>query len=297
MKTTLIIGATGVLGSEVVRRLRARGESVRALVRSTSAPGKVQALRDAGAETVHGDLKVPQTLATAMHGVTHVISTASATLSAQEGDDILTVDRDGQRNAIAAAHAAGVQQFVLVSFPETSIPFPLQDAKREVEMTLMSSGLPYTVLRPTHFWEVWCSPPLGFDARAHEARIFGSGNAPMNWISFFDVAEACVLALDNPRALNCVLQMGGPEPLTQLDLVRAFEAAGGQPFSRDHVPIQILRNQHEQTHHLLEKSFAALMLIIDSGEWVFDSSAACEALGLQTSRVARFAESVYSRPS
>ena len=46
----LVAGATGVLGSEIVRRLRARGEKVRAFVRTTSAPEKVELLQQLGAE-------------------------------------------------------------------------------------------------------------------------------------------------------------------------------------------------------------------------------------------------------
>jgi uncharacterized protein YbjT (DUF2867 family) len=53
----LVAGATGVLGSEIVRRLLARGEKVRAMVRVTSAPEKVERLEKAGIEIVRADLK------------------------------------------------------------------------------------------------------------------------------------------------------------------------------------------------------------------------------------------------
>ena len=154
MATTLVIGATGILGREVVGRLRAEGRSVRALVRAHSDPEKVQALRDVGADIVEGDLKDPDTLPAACAGVTHVVSTASSTLSRGEGDTIDSVDRQGQLNLIEAARKAGVQQFVLVSFPAASMPFPLQDAKRVAEDALRASGMSYTILQPTHFWEI-----------------------------------------------------------------------------------------------------------------------------------------------
>ena len=137
----------------------------------------VQGLRDAGAEIVEADLKRPGSIADALRGATHVISTASSTLSRSEGDSIETVDRDGTLAAVAASAAAGIEQFVFVSFPPSSIPFPLQDAKRTVEGALQASGTAYTIVQPTHFWEVWCSPVLGFDAQARKARIFGDGTA------------------------------------------------------------------------------------------------------------------------
>jgi uncharacterized protein YbjT (DUF2867 family) len=294
MTTTLIIGATGILGGEIARRLRTQGDPVRALVRRSSASAGVQGLKDAGAELVEADLKSPTSIADALRGVRRVISTASSTLSRSEGDSIETVDRDGTLAAVAAATTLGIEQFVFVSFPPSSIPFPLQDAKRTVETALQASGTPYTILQPTHFWEVWCSPVLGFDAQARKARIFGDGTAPMNWISFQDVATAAVRALGNPRAVNQTFPVGGPEPLSQLDLVRVFEDVGGRTFEREHVPLEAIRAQHAASTDSLEKSFAALMLIIMSGEWVFDSAAAREALGMEMTPFRAFAKHVYA---
>jgi NADH dehydrogenase len=226
-----------------------------------------------------------------------VVSTASSTLSRSEGDNIESVDRDGQLAAVTEAKAAGVEQFVLVSFPPTSIPFPLQDAKRAVEEALRSSGIPYTLLQPAHFWEVWCSPALGFDAGAHKARIYGDGTATMNWVSFLDVATAVVRSLGNARAMGKTFAIGGPEPLSQLDIVRAFEQAGGQPFERQHIPLEAIRAQHAAATDPLEKSFAALMLVIASGEWVFDSADARDALGMAMTPVQTFARRAYAASS
>lgn len=286
METILIVGATGVLGTEVVRQLRAEQKTVRALVRTTSAPEKVEALRAMGAEIAIGDLKDPATLVPVFQGCARVISTASSTLSRAEGDSIDTVDRDGQLRAIEAARAAGVQQFVLVSFPEFAQGFPLQDAKRQVEQALIASGMGYTILRPTHFAEIWFSPALGFDAAARTARIFGDGNAPMNWISFFDVATACRKALGNPRALNQCFDLGGPEALSQLDIVRAMERQGGPAFTLEHVPLEALQGQYEASEDPMQKSFAALMLVVTSGKWVFNSDDARQCLGMEMRRVA-----------
>ncbi len=291
--TTLVIGATGLLGGEIVRKLRADNRPVRALVRVTSDPAKVKALEQAGAAIAMGDLKDSSSLAAALRGVTHVVSTASSTLSRSEGDSIESVDRNGQLTALTMAKEADVEQFVLVSFPAAGVSFPLQDAKRAVEEALRASGVPFTILQPTHFWEVWCSPALGFDPQARKARIFGDGNAPMNWVSFIDVATAAVLALGNPRALNQTFAMGGPQPLSQNDMVRVFEEAGGRPFEREHVPLEMLQAQHAASVDPLEQSFAGLMLMVASGEWVFDSAAVREALGMEMSLASAFARHVY----
>ena len=53
----LVVGATGLLGGEICRQLAAKSKSVRALVRSTSDPAKVKALKEYGIELAEGDLK------------------------------------------------------------------------------------------------------------------------------------------------------------------------------------------------------------------------------------------------
>jgi NADH dehydrogenase len=238
-----------------------------------------------GAEIVEGDLKHPHTLPDALDGVSAVISTASSTLSRGEGDSIRTVDDQGQRNAISEARNANVSQFVLMSFPHASLDFPLQDAKRAAERSLIESGMGYTILQPVHFAEVWFSSALGFDAQGRKARIFGSGDALMNWISMLDVSEACVRSLGNPRTMNQVCRMGGPDAFSQMDMVRAIEAAGGAPFEKEYLPIEALRAQHETSEDPLHKSFAALMWMVASQEWVFDSSEVWNKLGMQPVRV------------
>ena len=126
----LIVGATGLLGSEICRLLAAEGKPVRALVRPTSDQTKVAQLESLNVEIARGDLKDRPSLDAACQGVSAVISTASSTLSRQEGDSIQTVDLEGQLNLIDAANAAQVSRFVLISFPQVDVGFPLQAAKR-----------------------------------------------------------------------------------------------------------------------------------------------------------------------
>src|SRR5689334_15901881 len=122
----LIVGATGLLGGEIVSLLRARGSRVRALVRPTADPARLAWLRDRGADLVTGDLKDRASLDAACRGVDAVLTTASSTLSRQPGDSIATVDRRGQLDLIEAAEAAGVRHCVYVSFPPVALEFPLQ---------------------------------------------------------------------------------------------------------------------------------------------------------------------------
>jgi uncharacterized protein YbjT (DUF2867 family) len=261
----LVIGSTGSLGTEICRQLVEGGRSIRALVRETSDPVKVQYLRSLGAETVKADLKDPASIETAMEGITAVISSASSTLSTQPGDSIPSVDGQGQLNAVQAAKQAGVERFIFISFPETPDSFPLQDAKRTVESAIMNSGMKYTIWRPTMFMEVWLGPHTGFDYAGRKATIFGNGVNKISWIAIRDVAAFAIQALDNQLAENRIIELGGPEALTPLEVVRIFEEIAGTKFRLQHVPEETLKEQLEQATDPLQKSFAALRLMYARG--------------------------------
>jgi NADH dehydrogenase len=262
----LIAGATGMLGGEVCRLLAAQGRAVRALVRRTSSPEKIARLAGTGADIVQGDLKDPASLDEACRGAAAIISTASSTLSRQEGDSIESVDRQGQLNLIEAAERAGVRQFVLISFPAVDVRFPLQSAKREVEDRLRRSRMTYTVLQPTCFMEVWLSPALGFDPAGGTARIYGSGHNQISWISFQDVAQFATAALGNDRVAQAVIKLGGPDALSPLDVVRLAQQLTGKTIAVQHVPEDALRAQHRVASDPLQQSLAALMLYYSLGD-------------------------------
>ena len=262
----LIVGATGMLGGEICRLLSEQGRPVRALARRTSYPDKVARLRQANAELVTGDLKNGSSLDAACHGATVVVSTASSTLSRQEGDSIESVDLRGQLDLIDAAESAGVRHFVLVSFPETGVEFPLQQAKRAVEARLRGSRMTHTILQPTAFMEVWLGPALGFDPANGKAQIFGGGHNRTSWISFADVARFAVAVLDPRRAPGATIKLGGPHALSPLEAVALAEQLSGRKMEIQHVPEDGLRAQHAAATDSMQKSFAGLMLYYARGD-------------------------------
>src|SRR5688572_4130085 len=136
----LVVGATGMLGSEVCRQLVAAGSPVRALVRPSSDATRVRELRALGVELVEGDLHDPASLAAACLGVRTVVSTASAISAQRAGDDLRSVDHDGTLALVDAAEAAGVSHFVYVSISgRIDVECALVRAKRAVEDRLRRS--------------------------------------------------------------------------------------------------------------------------------------------------------------
>lgn len=262
----LVVGATGLLGGEICHLLAKQGKPARALVRGSSDPGKVAQLRDLGVEIVQGDLKHAASLHAACRGATVVVSTASSMLSRQGGDSIDSVDRQGQLDLIDAAGKAGVRQFVLISFPDIDISFPLQSAKRIVENRLQHGPMTYTILQPTCFMEIWLSAALGFDPAHGSARIYGTGHNKLSWISFFDVAQFTVAAVGNPQVSNVTIKLGGPEALSQFEVVQMAEQLTGKAITVQNVPDDALRAQQTAAVDPLQQSMAALMRYCARGD-------------------------------
>jgi len=257
----LVAGSTGNLGSEIVRQLRERGESVRGLVRATSAPEKVARLRDMGAETAVGNLRDRASLDEAVRGARTVISTVSIVGAAQEGDSFSDTDLAGTISLVDAAKAAGSEHFIFVSFDTSRFPdTPLTEAKRTVEAHLRSSGIAYTILQPTFFMDVWLGPMLFGDPSSGPVKIYGPGDRKVPYISSHDVARVAVYAATDPSARNKTIAFGGPEGITQREVVRTFEEAIGKPLKVTEVPEQALEAQWKSAQNPFEKTFAGLML-------------------------------------
>jgi uncharacterized protein YbjT (DUF2867 family) len=142
----LVVGSTGNLGAEICHILARKGIPIRALIRSTSDPIRVERLKNYGSELVLGDLRDPASLADACQGMYAVICTASALSSYQPfRNHFETVDLEGVLNLIDVAGEAGVPHFIFISLSRNiDLESPLCNAKRAAEKYLRESGMVYT---------------------------------------------------------------------------------------------------------------------------------------------------------
>jgi uncharacterized protein YbjT (DUF2867 family) len=296
MSAILIVGATGLLGSDICKQLAAEGRSVRALVRPTSDPAKVDSLKLSGVEIVHGDVRDRASLDEACKGVDVVISTVSAMpFSYQPGvNDIQTTDLEGISNLIDAAKANQVSHFIYTSFSKNiDQDFPLRNAKREVEKRLMESGLTYTILRPSCFMEVWLGPAVGFDAANGKVVIYGTGKNPIGWIAIHDVTQFAVASLNNPAAKNAILELGGPESVSALEAVGCFEQAIGRPIEMQLMPMEAIEAQQAAATDPMQKSFSALMRAVAVGDPI-DMTTTLQTFSIHPTSVEEYARRVLS---
>jgi NADH dehydrogenase len=231
----LVAGATGHLGGLITRIFLDRRRDVRILVRPAS---PYSSLVQAGAQAAIGDLKEPSSLAAACEGVDTVITTANSALRGG-GDTSETVDWQGNRNLIDAALRAGVKQFIFVSAVAAHVdsPVPLFQAKAKAEAYLRRSGVPYTILAPCMFTEVWFPMVVGRPALAGQpVSLVGEGRQKNDFISTADVAAFAFAAVGNSEADCKHLPLAGPQPLSWRDVIAGYERLLGRTLNVESLP-------------------------------------------------------------
>ncbi len=232
----LIAGGSGRLGRALLSQLD--GASVRVLSRS---PARAEERLGGRAEIIAGDVREPGTLGPAMGGVDTVVS--AVTGFGPGADGVKAVDEDGNRNLIAAAVAAGVRRFLLLSVEQASPEHPMQLMRRKyaAEQSLRQSGLQWTIVRPTAFAELWAGIVGDPIARGATTVVFGKGDNPVNFVSATDVAAVVGALLADADWAGETISVGGPADVTMNELVRLVETATGRNAHVRHLPHPLLR--------------------------------------------------------
>jgi len=239
----LVTGATGLLGGALLRRLRAAGEPVRALVRRKAPELK----EDAGIQVVVGDLGDPEIVDHAVAGVETVYHVGAATRGGREHYEAGTIW--GTRNVIEACLRHGVRRLVYVSSlsvldhaghragaPVTESA-PLEPyaerrgyytqsklaAERMVAEAVERRGLPAVILRPGQIFGPGAerTAPSGAIALGGRWIVAGGGRRRLPLVYVEDVAEALMLAAEAELAPGTVLHIVDEEPVTQREYIEA----------------------------------------------------------------------------
>jgi uncharacterized protein YbjT (DUF2867 family) len=139
MAAVLVTGGTGDLGSKLVRRFLAQGDSVRCLSRK-------ERPADAKTEWARGDIETGEGLADAVKGIDLVVHAATG------GGNRPQADAPGTRNLLAACNEAGTPHLFYISIVGIErIPLGYYKTKLECERLIEASGVPWSILRATQF--------------------------------------------------------------------------------------------------------------------------------------------------
>lgn len=290
----LVVGATGSVGKAVARRLREEGREVAALVRGGASRESARELVDAGIRVIDADLTDPQTLDAACDGVETVICTATSMPHGRD-NGLKRVDHDGILALIDAAERAGVEKFIYTSYSgRIRQESPLETAKRACEQRLLDGEIDCVILRPSFFMESWLGAPA-YDFAAGTVKIYGSGEAPVSYISARDVVEFAVAAATLNESGKVILEMGGPEALSQLQAAGIIEKALGKKLAIEKIPLEAIRENHAAGTDPIGKTFAALGLAYALGDAIPEAVQNAADYGVELRSVADYAASLGSR--
>ncbi len=233
----LIVGATGTLGRQVVRRALDEGYEVRCLVRK---PNKATFLKEWGATLVKGDLCQPKTLPKALEGVDAVIDAATA-----RPTDSLTVrqvDWEGKVSLIQATKAAGVERYIFFSIlnAEAFPNVPLMDIKRCTEQFLQESGLNYTILKPCGFMQ-GLIPQYAIPILDEQAVWVTGESTPIAYMDTLDIAKFAVRALEVPETEKRSFPLAGSYAWTAEEIINICEQLSGKDAKISRIPMGLLR--------------------------------------------------------
>ena len=200
----LVTGATGFTGSYVVPLLLEQGHFLRCLVRPSSAKS---ALPVSSVEWVHGDLGDLQSLKRAAEGMDALVNIAS-------------IGFGHAPNILQASKASGISRAIFISTTAifTDLKAPSKATRMAAEETIRSSGMAYTILRPTmiygssrdrnmcrliRYLQKWPIIP-----------ILGSGENLQQPVYVGDLAQAIGDCLSNDRTIGKSYNISGGEALT-----------------------------------------------------------------------------------
>ena len=235
--TLLIVGATGTLGRQVARRAIDEGYKVRCLVRSVK---KAAFLKEWGAELVRGDLCYPDTLVTALEGVTAVID--AATSRPTDSLSIKQVDWSGKVSLIQQAKAVGVERFIFFSLldAEKYPAVPLMEIKRCTELFLTESGLNYTILRLSGFMQGLIGQ-YGIPILEGQPVWVTGESSPIAYMDTQDIAKFAVRALAVKETQKQVFPVVGTRAWSAEEIISLCERLSGREARVTRMPINLLR--------------------------------------------------------
>jgi NADH dehydrogenase len=236
----LVVGATGQLGSVIARKLLAGGVPIRALARN---PQKLQPFAESGAQIAPVDLLDLPKLTEACRGIAQIIATANNALG-KGATSPRRVDLTGYQNLAAAARNTGVRRLVYVSYRGATPDAPVDffRLKWHIADAIRRSQVPYVILQPTAFMDVWIDQVLAAGIRRNGVtQIFGDGTAVANYVAVADVADFAVKVLARVDVVNEVIDFGGPSNVALNDLATLVERQLGVQAKRRHIPVPLMK--------------------------------------------------------
>lgn len=212
----LLIGATGFLGPQVLKKLLETGYEVNCLVRTDSdRSGLLDIAKSAGKKILFssGTLQSPDSIISSLKKADSVIYMVNL-----EYSDLL-------ENFLGAASHSGIKRAVFISSTTVLIPQKsrVKNQKINSEKLITSSRLDYTILRPTMIYgskdDNNFSKMISFIKKRGFFVIFGNGNNLIQPIYIEDIADSIIQIIYNKKTYGKIYEIAGKDSLKYRDML------------------------------------------------------------------------------
>jgi nucleoside-diphosphate-sugar epimerase len=239
-----VIGATGVLGRQVVPRLVERGHQVRAIVRQ---PAQAEGLQRLGVEAVLGDILDRETLVPATIECDAALHLATAIPKAGHPQDWSMNDRirrAGTQNFVAACETSGLRRYVqqsitflygdhgghLVDEEAALRPSPIVQSAVDMESFVQASRFEWCILRGGLFYGTGTGREEQWRQAAHAGalKLPGDGTALLSLVHVVDMARAAVMAIERAAARS-IYNVVDDQPVDYRTLYHYLAAQANAP--------------------------------------------------------------------
>jgi uncharacterized protein YbjT (DUF2867 family) len=237
-----ITGSTGFVGRHIAKNLCSRGLRVRCLTRASS---DLTPLAGLPVEICRGDVTDEASLQSALQGAVSVVHLV-AIIRETKGATFEAINLSGTRNLVQAAKKMGVKRLVYMSNlgagPDKR--FPLLYTKWRAEEEVRSSGIDFTIFRPSVMFgrgDGFVCVLADIIRRLPLVLVIGSGRTKFQLISVEDVATCVAESLTNKRIFNQIIPLGGPEHLAYEEIIALIIKKLKLRRRKAHIPVPLMR--------------------------------------------------------
>lgn len=237
----LVTGATGFIGSSLVKKLVSQGHKVRCLARGKKS---LKNLTGITIEFSQGDITNPESLKNAFENVDTVYHLVG--IIQEKGEATFEkIHFEGTKNVVDISKQHRVKRYIQMSALGTreNALSRYHQTKWKVENYVKSSDLTYTIFRPS----VVFGPADDFINKLGKLikflpafPIFGDGTAKLQPVYVEDLTDCMLKALNMNEAENKFFELGGPQVFTYEELIRKIKTWGGWRRIIYHLPYSLV---------------------------------------------------------